>query len=418
VLKASLKSARLVGSILSLAMVYFSGLFSAQAEVLVNDSRSWRRAQLVNAGQQVWSFQSSYQKTSDRFGTSGQVEPLGAKYARAVTWGQLLKTEGSAQGRADMESYMRSRGAKPNDIAATSTYQLEREDVGFSIDWAYGMTRNWMIGFQVPLTLRRTKVSSRVEMTPVLAQGVGQQGQKSILSLDNNQVRDKVKALAEEELSNSGYDNIPDQNQSWQWGDASLLSQFYLANAYRWNWALQQMVRFPTSQNPSVSDYLQATGDDGQVDLGLTSLMDYRMRKWTLGARLGYVAQLPDSAKMRVTDGESAAIDPKVHRDLGDWVWGALDADVRLTRRWGMDFEYAFLAKSRDKYKGAMISSSRNTDQEVHQTRLGLLYNIGTSTSRRGVEKRWVASLGYTQPWIGKNSADAGKAAVELISYF
>ncbi len=408
-LKASIK-------IFSLALVCLAGLFSAQAEVTVNDSRSWRRAQLVNAGQQVWSFQSSYQKTSDRFGTSGRVEPLGAKYARAVTWGQLLKTESSVQGRADMESYMRSRGAKQGDIAATSTYQLEREDVGFSVDWAYGLTRNWMIGFQVPLTLRRTKVSSRVEMTPVLAQGVGQKGQKSILSLDNNQVRDKVKASAEEELSNSGYDNIPDQNQSWQWGDASLLSQFYLANAYRWNWALQQMVRFPTSQNPSVADYFQATGDDGQVDLGLTSLMDYRMRRWTLGARLGYVAQLPDSAKMRVTDGP--AIDPKVHRDLGDWVWGALDADLRLTRRWGMDFEYAFLAKSRDKYKGDMIRASRDTDQEVHQTRLGLLYNIGSTTSRRGVEKRWVASLGYTQPWIGKNSSIAGKAAIELISYF
>jgi len=317
-----------------------------------------------------------------------------------------------------MQNYMKQRGANDNDIAATSTYQLEREDVGFSVDWAYGLTRSWMIGLQVPLMLRRTKVSSRIEMTPTLAQGVGQNSQKSMLSMNNKQVRDRVKSLAEEELANSGYDNIPDQNQSWEWGDVSLLSQFYLLNGRNWHWALQQMVRFPTSQNPSVSDYLQQTSDDGQVDLGLTSLVDYRMRKWTLGARLGYVAQLPDSAKMRVGEGVQSTVDPEVHRDLGDWVWGALDADYRLTRRWGLDFEYAFLAKSRDKYKGAMANVRMDTDQEVHQTRLGVLYDIGTTTSRRGVDKKWVASVGYTQPWIGRNSGDAGKAAVEIISYF
>lgn len=387
---------------------------SAMGEVVFQESRLWRRAKLVSSGQQVWSFQSSYQKASDRYSRTGRVESMGTKYARAVTWDQLLKAEKSAQGRADMETYMKARGVKSADIAATSTYKVEREDVGFSVDWAYGLTRNWMIGFQVPLLLRTTRVSSHVEMTPFLAQGVGQRSQRSVLGLDNGQVRSKVKDLAEQELANSGYDNIPDENRSWEWGDASLLSQFYLARGYRWQWALQQMVRFPTSRDPSVSDYLQQASDDGQMDMGLTSLADYRFRRWTLGGRLGFVAQLPDSAKMRT---ESDSVSSEVHRDLGDWVWGALDADYRFNRKLGLELEYVFLKKGKDKYKGHLVSAE-NTDQEIHQTRCGLTYELAATSSRRGIEKKWVASLGYTQPWLGRNSVDAGKAAFELTTYF
>jgi len=65
-----------------LTVIYLVLATAAHAEVMFNDSRLWRRAKLVNASQQVWSFQSSYQKTTDRFGTSGRVESLGAKYSR------------------------------------------------------------------------------------------------------------------------------------------------------------------------------------------------------------------------------------------------------------------------------------------------------------------------------------------------
>lgn len=394
----------------------------AYSEVHFSDSRTWRRARLVAAGQQVWSFQSSYQKISDRFTANGKVEPIGNRYARSLTWGQLLNAETTPQARAEMEDYMKRNGVNEKDVAATSTYELEREEIGFSVDWAYGLTKRWMIGFQVPVVLRKTQVKQNVDLAPVLARGAGQAGQKSVLGLNSNQVREKARGLAQDEMANDGYDDVPDGQQSWDWGDVNLLSQFYLYSGRDWNWALQQMVRFPTSRNPSVSDYFQQASDDGQLDLGLTSLIDYRVRRWTLGGRLGYVAQLPDSAKMRTPEG--SGVDPKVHRDLGDWIWGAVDADYRLTRRLGLDLEYAFLAKSQDKYKGASVNGTsyevlgQDTNQEIHQTRLGLVYDVGTTTSRSGVDKKWVASLGYTRPWIGRNSNDASRASVELITYF
>jgi hypothetical protein len=408
-----------------LLIVLLGGSWTSFAEVSLQDSRTWRRAKLISAGQQVWSFQSSYQKISDRFTTNGQVEGLGARHAQVLTWGQLLRAETDGKAKAEMREYMGKQNAAESDIAATAAYRMEREEVGFGVNWAYGLTKSWMIGFQLPVVLRSTSVSSRVSLMPKLAHGAGQTGQKSLLALNAQDMAKRVKSLAEQELTNSGYDSVPDQQQNWEWGDVSLLSQFYLTQAYRWRWALQEMVRFPTSQNPSVSDFLQQSSDDGQLDLGLTSLMDYRMRHWTLGLRAGYVVQLPDSAKMRVPGSSNTkGIDPKVHRDLGDWLWVGVDGDYRINRRLGLDLEYAYLSKKEDHYKGSSqngvdySSLSYGTDQEVHQTRVGLLYEIGDSSSRRGVENKWVASVGYAYPWIGRNSSDASRTSFELISYF
>lgn len=395
---------------------------STFAEVQIQDSRVWRRARLISGGQQVWSLQSSYEKITDRFNGNGRVEPLGKNYARAITWGELVGAEGSEAGKADLRSYMNQRGVNDGDIAATSTYELERENIGLSLDWAYGLTKRWQIGFQLPLTQRRTKVRSSVDLTPTLASGAGMVGQRSLLALNDSSMREKVRALAAERLTNSGYDDIPDQNESWDWGDISLLSQFYLYEGVDFGWSLQQLVRFPSSRNPSVTDYFQQVSDDGQTDLGISSLMDYQLRNWTLGLRLGYVSQLPDSAKMRVADDENReGVDPKVNRDLGDWVWGSADVEYRATRAIGLEAEYAFLSKSRDRYKSEardLTFLSKETDQDVHQARLGAIYNFDGRSARRGVENKWVASLGYTYPFVGRNSADASRTTLEIITYF
>lgn len=412
---------------LSLLFALVAPIFYVQAEVSLQESRTWRRAKVINPGQQVWSFLTSYQNSSSQFAANGQVESLGIKHARALTWGQLINAEKSPEAQAELKDYMKSQRRNETDIAATSTYRLERQDLGFGVDWAYGLTKRWMIGLQVPIFLRTTSVASSISMTPTLARGAGQNSQKSVLGLSANQMSAHVKELAQKELSNSGYDSVPEQKQSWEWGDVSLLSQFYLAEGRNYRWSFQQMVRVPTSRNPSVTDFLQRQSDDGQLDLGLTSLLDYRIKKWTLGLRTGYIAQLPDSAKMRVPDDgklKKTPVDPKVHRDLGDWVWASVDSDYRVGRRLGLELEHSYLNKSKDKYKGESLNGTgyaslgQDTNQELHQTRVGVLYDLVAPTSRRGVENKWVAAVNYAYPWIGRNSSDASKASVEIMSYF
>ncbi len=386
---------------------------SAFGEVSFQQSRSWKRARTIQPGQQIWGLQTSYQKISDRFSNSGRAQPLGQPYARAVSWRQLLANETSAQERDDMESFMRSRGAGENDVAATATYQVEREETGFNVNWAYGLMKRWMIGFDVPLIHRRTKVKSRVDVSPMLA------GARSTA------MAQKIRAASEQQLSNNGYDNIPDQQTSWDWGDANLLSQVSLWEGYNFQWSLQQMMRFPTARNPELDNYIQANDDSGQVDLGLSSLLDYRSRRWVLGVQAGYVMQLPDTMRTRVSDSSSnRKVDPKVWRDLGDWYWTAVDTDYHVTTKLNLNVEYAYLMKFQDKYRGRSADGvdystfAKNTKQDLHQTKVGVLYQLNSEGTRAGVENKWVAMVAYNYPWLGRNSLNSSRTSVDLISYF
>ncbi|NJL24409.1 MAG: hypothetical protein HC902_04055 [Calothrix sp. SM1_5_4] len=386
------------------------------AEVQFCDTRVWRRAKLVADGQHVWSFQSSYRKVRERFSASGDSEALGRRYDRAVTWKQLLDAESLPEAKADMRAYMRRNSLSESDVAASSGYQMEREDLGLAVDWAYGLTARWMIGFQLPMVYRRTRIKSQVEMQPALIRGAGQSSQRSALALSSEALRERVKALAQDELANSGYDEIPDQKNSFDWGDVSVMSQFALLDHQNWTWSVQQMVRFPTAQNPDVADYFQSGGDDGQVDLGLTSLLDYRVHRWTLGLRLGYVAQMPDLIKMRAPEG---GVEPDVRRDLGDWAWAALDGEYRLDRRWDLSLGYSYLVKDRDRYgTKAFDRVAAESGQSLHETRMGVLFELGEYATRSGIDNRWVAALNYSYPWIGQNSTQASRTSLELTSYF
>jgi hypothetical protein len=390
---------------------------AAHGEVFREDVRTWRRARTVASGQQVWSLQSSYQHFTDRFSADGRVVPLGQSYTRTVSWNQILQAD--TQSQAEIKKYMDTNGIHGGEIAATSTYEVDRREIGFNFNWAYGLTRNWMIGVQIPFRFISSSVNHRVETSPQMAQATG-------FNLQSKELHKRIRQLAEQELVEEGYDQIPARKQFWRVGDVSLLNQFSLGQTYNWAWSLQQVVRFPTAQKQSVSDYIQTSRDEGPVDLGVTSLVDYQLRSILLGARLGYVAQLPDTARMRSSgrDSGSTQVDQSVKRNLGDWIWGAVDVEYRITRRLDVNAEHSYLQKGKDKYSGNVFSSSEyallaeDTDQQLHQSRVGLLFRLSPSTSRSGVTNKWVASLDYSHPWIGRNSSHAARTSLEIMNYF
>ena len=147
---------------------------------------------------------------------------------------------------------------------------VEKRQTIFDLDWAYGLTDSWRVGLEVPLRHQQTVVRSSVEMAPSLSRAASQAGGPAL----GGDVHEKIQALANQQLSDWGYDAVPDEKQNWSWGDVTLLSQISLVQDYNWRWSLQQQVRFPTSQNSDSADYIQSLNDDGQMDLGLNSLLD------------------------------------------------------------------------------------------------------------------------------------------------
>jgi hypothetical protein len=129
-------------------------------------------------------------------------------------------------------------------------------------------------------------------------------------------------------------------------------------------------------------------------------MVDFKTRKWTLGARVGYVVQLPDSVPTRVSSSSSAReVDPKVARDLGDWYWVSADGDVKLNPRFNFNLEYSYLLKYRDQFRGRSStgfdysSLAENSGQELHQTRAGIQYLLHSEGVRGGVARKWLATI-------------------------
>jgi hypothetical protein len=387
--------------------------FAAFAEVQPLETRIWRRGLQIPAGQQTWSMQTAYRRSTGRFSANGTLQPLGARYDRATTWRRLIENESSAQGKAEINQYIKNQNIDPDSVAAISEYKVVREETIMQFGWAYGLTRNWMVGIDLPLTWSVTKVSSQVQLTPTLQNLVSK-------AQTPNKVRARVAHAASQELSNSGYDQVPDQKQVLEPGDISILNQQTLMRSYSWSWALQEMIRLPTSRNQSAFEYIQLSRDEGQLDVGLTSVIARRWRKLLVDAKASYVAQAPDTVKInrQSPTAGSSEVDPKVHRDLGDWVSVGFDTEYQWARRWNLSGGYSYLNKGRDHYSGEYDRFAENTDQETHMSRLGFEYIIDYGGARQGVEDKWQLSVNYYRPLAARNSTDGDRSALELTGYF
>ena len=388
---------------------------SALGEVQTPSSRIWNRSRIVTPGQKIWGFNTSYQRVNSRFSEAAGSEPLGAPFTRAITWDQLLAAEPTAAGRAELQSYMRSSGLSGSDVAATADYEVEQEDIAFRLDWAYGLTKRWMIGFEVPFVRRRTNVRTRITEASSLNGGMASGQKASLLSNPRDNVRSRMKDIAQRELKNSGYDDVPDQETEWQWGDINLISQWGLAEDYGWAWSLQTNVRFPAARNPSLDEYIQLSTDSGNVDWGVTSMIDFARRRWLVGWRLGYVVQVPDAVQGRSSGRDSRDIDPRMSRDLGDWAWTSIESEWRLSRRIDLIAEYAFLQKESDRLRGVTV---RGSDQQLHLAKGGVQFDLSLPSARGGIESKWMAATTYTVPIAGRNSIDAGRVGFDLITHF
>lgn len=395
---------RLLALKMLLTTLIFLTASGLQAEVRRQDEYVWRRAQSLAAGKKVFALQTSYQNFSRRYADDGRVQPLGKPFARTLTWNRLKAANSSSV--AEIEDYMTKNGLKEDDVAATSSYEVGRQEIGFGLNFAYALTESWMVGILIPVrfvtTNVRRELNPRGSMTPAM--------------------RARLQQLADAELAESGFDQVPVQKQAWEVGDVTLFNQVELWRAYNWTWSLQQQVRFPTARSSHTSEYIGSIEDQGSMNLGLTSLLDWRWRRFVTGLRAGYVAQLPDTVRARAPSSKSSTVDPRTGRDLGDWLWGAVDGEYRVTRKVGVSAEHSFLSKSRDRYTGETFSAdvyqrmADQTDQQLQQTRIGLLYKIGGAGTKLG--ERWLASVDYTYPWLGKNSAEAARTSFEIINYF
>lgn len=410
-----------------LLCIYVLSAGSARADLQWSDDFIWNRARMITPEQHNWSFRSSFQHSETRFGSEGAEQPLGEPFGRTWSWGEIRSGGISSQARARIDRYMQANDLNDNDLAAVTDFSLKREDTTLALAWAYGMTSKWMVGLQIPITIVDTQVSARTALTPGLARAFASADVEDEVGMSQSEVRSEVQSAVEHRMVAEGYGQMRSHMQSLIVGDVSLLSQVSLWQTNDWAISLQQLVRIPSAPNPSLSDYIRFSRDDGQIDLGLTAMLDYQWRRFLFGLRGGYIAQLGDTQKMRVPlrdqNQNVQMVDRRVKRDLGDMITTSAETIYTIGQRWGVNLAYLGFFKQKDRYNGEVNGAaywqlSANSDQSLHMARGGVAYLIGRASSRSGLQRKWMANLNVYQPVSGRNVTRGTTGALEIQAYF
>lgn len=395
------------------ALIFLSSL--ALADFQWTDNFAWDRARVITPRQNSWSFRSSYQTFDSRFGSTGEIQNLGQPFDRTWTWKQVLAgSSTNAQDESVFQSYMRSNNLNESDIAAATTFNLKREESTFEISWAYGLSERWMIGLQVPISYVTTQL---LPNTSLASAGI---------TATSQDVRQRVAAFVKDRLAAEGYDELQPQTRNLIVGDVSLLNQFALWQNLDWALSLQQISRIPSTPNNNVADYIRYSRGDGQIDLGLTAMLDRQWKSFLFGGKVGYIKAIPDTQKMRVpaTDNSFQFVDRSVHRNLGDLISTSFETFYNLSRKWTINGAYLGFFKGADHYSGPDASPDQynqlgaDSAQELHIARAGISYLIGNSSSRNGIERKWIANFNVYDPISGQNISEGPEASLELQAFF
>lgn len=343
---------------------------------------------------------------SDRFGEDGLVSTLGNQYSQAWSWGDLLAAQKNEIRQAELSQYMQQNNISKDQLAAVSGFQIEREELNFDVSWAYGLTSKWMFGFQLPVSLVTTKVASQVNVEDQTAQGY------QVFTQNERDVGGMVEELVRTELEDQGYRNIPTEREQWVWGDISLMNQYQAYSDEDVRWSLQQTLRMPTSRNPSLSDFALAQRDEGQIDVGVTQLLEKSFGPLTGIWTLGYINQLPGLVRVNGLENQR-----EIERDLGDIFWTGVESRFSPTARTRFSGAYRYFYKEPDEFIFPE-STSRTDVQQTHLARVQGSYIFTTVERKYEIEKKWLMSLQLQSAFAGVNIDRATSALLEVQTYF
>lgn len=384
----------------------------ARSEVRWVESSLWRSAQVLPQGQHRWSARLGEHFVKSRFDDLGSEVSLGQQYNQQWTWGELVSAQRNKSAQNELTEYMKKNNISNSDVAASSGFDIQRNETQFDVSWAYGMTSRWMFGLHLPVSYVTTKVSSEVDVYEESSPGF-----QSAFNGKSN-VRTIVNEMVRSDLENQGFREVSKERSQWVWGDVSLLNQYLAYSSPDVRWSFQQVLRMPTSRNPSLSDFAVASRDTGQIDFGLTQFVERSFGPMTGIFGLGYINQLPGPVRLSgyQIESDGKASDREIQRNLGDIWWGGVESRYQAKSWLRFSGAYRYFQKGEDKYKE--ISSLSEEKSEGHIGRLVASYVFTPVERRFEIEKKWVLNLQLQSTFAGANVDRSSSAMLELQTYF
>lgn len=332
-------------------------------------------ARVLPLGQSTFSVSINYAPLDQEINGSSLDSRHSERLLREVSWGELIANTPEAE-KAALRALQQQSGHKDSDILAREYVRATGYRVAIKPFWGFGLGERWTVGARVPVIMESREVVRRTQW-----EGTQPSGETLLRSQDLSAL-DRVQTSAL-----SGSSTIEGFDSGWRYhiGDVEIMGQYLMAEGLGWAWALRQKLVLPTSPPPDPYNLDPILTNEGQTDVGLDSLWEWRLgRDWTVLASAGYLIQLRDRVAMRIPDDRRAFLQGGVDRDVERNAGDIATAEVLLRYALGetMQFKagYLYSERQRDEFKGKSFEAVRytylaeGTDQRVTIGRLGLSY--------------------------------------------
>jgi hypothetical protein len=249
--------------------------------------------------------------------------------------------------------------------------------------YARGITRQWTVGFGLPVVNYRNRLSLSQHGSNLAAV----RGQVGNASADLNEAFDQLNVnlatVAQETLVKKGYKPLVDRDETLI-GDLQIVSLVQMNKEETFSTQLKTLLSIPTGEGDDPDD-LADLGAFGYTAIENQLLGNYVPRRnWQVAAKVGYRYTLPDRVSRRVPTREDDSLPgPEtkmtVNRRSGDAVFGGGSVTYAVNRELDVGIGWEFTRKGADSYSGSAPVRydliSNQVDSASDRVRIGISYS-------------------------------------------
>lgn len=289
--------------------------------------------------------------------STGVAEPFNLQ----LSYARLLNGENDENLKLNVESQLKNEGVDLQNIAGTSTADINTRVVATVPTIAYGLTERWTLAVAVPIVYTNIDVEKgfvRSEELQGLVTDFSSKSRKQAAVIEQ-----KLNDVIATELANKGYKPLEDSEQT-QVGDLVLVAKYLAHKDINYSWAITNTVTVPTAHVRDTSKVVDPSPGDGQWDYGLTSTLEVPISaRWKIINNTGYIVQFADVRETRIPISEeervSTDIDYGANRDLGDQRFTSMAATYTPFSWLNFGASYTLAYKQRDRWTGVNASADR-----------------------------------------------------------
>lgn len=370
---------------------------------------------------------SSHSSFPNYFDNQGNKTTLGSLFTDDYTFNDILDEE-PADRRAITQGALGAYGIE--DFSESAGFHKGTINIKTKVDTfmlAFGLTKKLSLFAILP------RVKINVDFKNNFTKSKKLNELLSTLSEDGNyskisEIEEKLSNPVLYKLKEYGY-NPNYIKKKEDWGDLRLFSRYNFLKNNFFSSTLGLTLALPTAKTDQLNDFLKLYIGDGQWDVGLQSLNEFKIsNNFSYLAGLEYTNQISQEQEIRVPINSksplSSDIDNKTKQDFGNIYKITNQMSYKFNKLWSSSLGHIFQYKNHDTYQGNKYTAKRykyleqDTLQRSHSGYIALTAN----TIDLFLKKKFIipiqASLSYSNIFAGKNIARSEEVQFSLTGFY